>query len=397
MNATRLLVGLCTGFAAGYVAVRSIEALAELLAPSPLCERDRAAYARVRRAEDAVGAFRSVATAVAVAGGPLAHTLDRATLRLPVAARPAAFALACGLAGSIAELPVAFASDYALERRYGLSERSAASWFADYFKSGTVSIAVTMLFATLFGWAVRRAPAAWPRWAAAGTLPLFVAGNVVVPLFVMPLFNAFVPLDGPLERRLRSLATRLGVGSADILRMDMSRQTRKANAFVTGIGRTHRIVLGDTLIDGFTEDEIVFVVAHEIGHYRSKDTWRLIAIGEALAAVLFWTAQRCVSRPQRNALLDRPLLVARYYAAMVAASQVLRPLLFAFSRSREWAADRYAVEATGDARSGAAAMRRLAERNLSDPQPPRWYEIWFGSHPSPAARVAALERAGSIV
>ena len=81
-------------------------------------------------------------------------------------------------------------------------------------------------------------------------------------------------MTGSLEERLRALATRFGVGDADILRMDMSRQTRKANAFVTGIGRTHRIVLGDTLIDGFEPSEIEFVVAHELGHYVSKDTWR---------------------------------------------------------------------------------------------------------------------------
>jgi STE24 endopeptidase len=397
MKATHLLVGVCIGFAAGYAAVRAIDAVAEWMSPSAYGKRDRTAYARVRRAEEAIGALRAVAMAVAVSGGPFARALDRATARVPVAARPAAFALSCGIAGGIAELPVAFASDYALERRYELSDRSQASWLSDYVKSNVVSTAMTMLCATLFGWAVRRAPSTWPRLAAAGTLPLFVLGNVVVPLFVMPLFNAFSPLNGPLERRLRALATRLGVGGADILRMDMSRQTRKANAFVTGIGRTHRIVLGDTLIDGFSADEIEFVVAHEIGHYASKDTWRLIGVGEALATVLFWAAQQLVPASQREALRDRPLLIARYYAAMVAVSQLLRPLLFAFSRSREWAADRYAVRATQDARSGAAAMRRLAERNLTDPAPPRWYEIWFGSHPSPAARVAALERASAEV
>ncbi len=87
-------------------------------------------------------------------------------------------------------------------------------------------------------------------------------------------------MTGSLEERLRRLAARFGVGDAAILRMDMSRQTRKANAFVTGIGRTHRIVLGDTLIEAFPEDETEFVVAHELGHYVNKDTWRLIGLGE---------------------------------------------------------------------------------------------------------------------
>ena len=105
-------------------------------------------------------------------------------------------------------------------------------------------------------------------------LPLFVLANLIVPVYILPLFNKFEPLTGPLEVRLRALATRFGVGDAEILRMDMSRQTKKANAFVAGIGSTHRIVLGDTLIDKFEPDEIEFVVAHELGHYVTRDTWR---------------------------------------------------------------------------------------------------------------------------
>ncbi len=116
--------------------------------------------------------------------------------------------------------------------------------------------------------------------------------NVIVPIYILPLFNTFEPVDGSLEARLRRLATRFGVGDAAILRMDMSRQTRKANAFVTGIGRTHRIVLGDTLIASFPENETEFVVAHELGHYVNRDTWRIIAVGEVLADLSLLGGQR---------------------------------------------------------------------------------------------------------
>jgi STE24 endopeptidase len=254
-----------------------------------------------------------------------------------------------------------------------------------------VGTALLSLVASLLGAALRHAPRAWPWIASAGTFPLSVIGNLVVPIYIMPLFNAFEPVVGSLEERLRTLAARFGVGDAAILRMDMSRQTRKANAFVTGIGRTHRIVLGDTLIAAFPENETEFVVAHELGHYVNRDTWRLIGFGQILATLLFLIADATTSRASRTELRYRPLLLLRLYAIILVASQALRPLLFAFSRSREWAADRFALAATNDPQAGASAFRRLRDQNLADEDPPGWYELFFSSHPSLRARIAALE------
>jgi STE24 endopeptidase len=207
-------------------------------------------------------------------------------------------------------------------------------------------------------------------------------------LYVLPWFNRFEPLEGPLEQRLRSLASRFGAGNADILRMDMSRQTKKANAFVAGIGSTHRIVLGDTLIEGFTPEEIEFVVAHELGHYVSRDTWRMTAAAQTAITALLFVAARTL----RPSDLARPsLAVARIVATMGAGSQALRPLLFAFSRSREWAADRFALRATQDGAAGIAAFRRLRELNRAEETVPAWYQFFFSSHPTIGDRIAALE------
>lgn len=391
MTLRKLLLGFAAGCSAGYLAARAFEAYRELREPSPKRARDATAYAATRRALEVVDTLRTTASFVAFAQGGTSEWIDRATQRAPEWLRPALYSGSLALAAAIVGLPTAFVEEYTLERRYELSEQSATSWAGDYVKSSALSVGLTAFVATLFGYAVRRAPRAWPLLAALGALPLFVAANVIVPLYVMPLFNTFEPIAGSLEQRLRKLATRYGVGDAEILRMDMSRQTRKANAFVTGIGHTHRIVLGDTLLEHFTENEIEFVVAHELGHYVAKDTWRLIALAESLAVALFVFANLSTPREEREALRGRPMLLARLYAAMLLAGQALRPLALAFSRSREWAADRFALHATGDTAGGAAAFRRLRDQNLADEDPPAWYELFFSSHPSLRRRIAALE------
>lgn len=392
MNVRKALVGAGTGFALGYAALRALQAVREWQEPSPTRARDAAAYAAIRRRLEVAETVRGTVGFLAFAYGPLARRLDRATHGAPAWLRPALFFAPLSLVSSLGDLPASFVQEYTLERRFGLSEQSRRAWLAEYAKSALLGAALSAFLATLLGEALRRAPRRWPWLASLGTLPLFVAANVIVPLYVLPLFNKFEPVTGSLEERLRRLAARFGVGDADILRMDMSRQTRKANAFVTGIGRTHRIVLGDTLIEAFPENETEFVVAHELGHYVNKDTWRIIALGEALAATLFFVANAGASKRDREHLRGRPLLVARIYATMLVVTQLLRPLLFAFSRSREWAADRFAIAATRDAAGGASAFRRLRDQNLADEDPPGWYELFFASHPSLRARIDALDR-----
>ncbi len=388
MRAGRFLLGVAAGAGVAYALVRTVEALRAVQTPVVQSSSDSARYGRMRRALAAAGAARSLIGTLAFAYGPLALRLERGLTPVPRWLRPALFFGGATLAGAIVDLPIEFVEDYVLEKRFGLSDQEPRDWLSDSLKSTAIGAGLSAFLGTLGVAALRRFPKAWPLVASIGLLPLLILANIIVPIYILPLYNKFEALGGPLEQRLRALASRFGVGDAEILRMDMSRQTKKANAFVTGIGSTHRIVLGDTLVDHFEADEVEFVVAHELGHYVTKDTWRMIAAAEISAMVLLFLA----SRVTRTGEVEDSVAVLRIYALLAAGLQLLRPVLNAFSRSREWAADRFALSTTNDGQAGAAAFRRLRDQNLAEDEIPKWYEIIFASHPSLGDRIEALER-----
>ncbi|MDH2909248.1 MAG: M48 family metallopeptidase [Candidatus Eremiobacteraeota bacterium] len=384
-----LLVG-----AAGlsYVAWRAWQSYMELSEPSPQGERDVLRYAQERRRLAVLGTLRSLTQAWALPESPVAEVFDALAARAPAWLAPAAFAAPITAVSALLELPVDFIEGYVTERRYGLTEQRPQAWLGEQIKGVALATALSAILATIGGAVIRRVPRGWPLVGAAISLPLLALGNIVVPLYVMPLFNRFEPIDGEIEQRLRALAERYGCGNAEILKMNMSAQTTKANAFVIGIGSTHRIVIGDTLLDNFTPEEIEFVVAHELGHYVAHDTYRLMAAAEALVtASLLFAATLPENRD--TAMRERPRFLAQISARVALASTLLRPLVLKLTRDRERAADRFAVAATGAPAWGVAAFERLAEQNLAETESPRWYEILFASHPSLRERIAALRGA----
>jgi STE24 endopeptidase len=392
VSVRKFLVGLIAGASAGYIAARTVQAISLARAVPSATRNDPSAYGRTRRALAVAGTLRSALAALAFAYGPFAVRIERAIEPLPQWLRPGAFFAGLTLASGVLELPTAYVEDYVIERRYGLSDQTTPAFLADWCKGTAISVLLAGGLGLLGAFTVRRFRRAWPLVATLGMLPLFILANLVVPIYILPLFNRFEPLGGPLEERLRALATRFGVGDAEILRMDMSRQTKKANAFVAGIGSTHRIVLGDTLIDAFEPDEITFVVAHELGHYVSRDTWRMIALAEGVTAALLGL----VARGLRDDASSHNVFLLRIAAWLGAGTIAVRPAVNAFSRSREWAADKFAIATTRDPKSGVAAFRRLRDQNLAEDEQPGWYEWLFASHPSLGKRITALEATASV-
>lgn len=388
----RFMLGLAGGAVLGYTVVRAREAVLELRTPAQPAAPDPAAYGKVRRALMLAGiarSFASLAFAAYVAGPRLEPAPET---REPRARRLAL--LASGIVGStLLDLPGDFVEGFSLERRYGLSKQRPAAWLRDRTKGLGVSIAITLPLVELLATAIGRAPRRWPLVATLGTLPLLVLANVVAPTYIAPLFNSFEPIEGELAGEIRNLASRYGAGDATILRVDMSRQTEKANAYVTGLFGTKRIVVGDTLLGHFEARETLFVVAHELGHYVARDVWRGVALAMAAASVVFFGGRAIADRPGRSLATTAGLLRLSFAFSLL--GTLAGPSLAAFSRGRERAADRFAIEATHDAASGASAFRRLRERNLAEDEQPKWMEVLFASHPSLRSRIAALEAAGA--
>ena len=385
----RFAAGLATGLTLGYTALRLRDMRADRTTPAPVKERDAKRYGETRRVLMVTGLIRSTATS-AMWAFAFSDRFDRALGKLPVALRLPLFVGVLTAIETAREWPIDYIEDHQLERIFGNSERTYDAWAADRVKAAAIGAAAGMVLSGVAGALMRRAPKRWPWIAIAGLPGLMAFANVVVPTFIMPLFNKYIPLEGALEQRIRALATTYGVGGATILRFDMSRQTKKANAFVTGVFGTERIAIADTLLDEFADDETLFVVAHELGHYVKKDPWVAIALGTALTALPLLISNATVRRTTGRDVGD-PGTAMRLAFYMSVGQLIGMPIANAFSRMIERRADRFALAATNDAPSGVRAFKRLRDQNLAEDQGPKWSELLFSSHPSLGSRIAALE------
>ena len=213
----------------------------------------------------------------------------------------------------------------------------------------------------------------------------------LAPVVIMPLFNKFVPLENDeLQARILRLGEKTGARVRGVYTMDFSRRTSAANAFVTGLGNTRRVVLGDTLTANYTADEIEVIMAHELGHHVHNDIWRAIFLDSVVTLVGFYLShlilQAGISGFGFRGLGDVATLPL-FALVMVLFSLVTMPLGNAQSRARENAADAYALDITGNAPAFISSMQKLANQNLADVDPPGWVVWLFYTHPPIRDRV----------
>ena len=280
-----------------------------------------------------------------------------------------------------------------IERRYHLSRQGRRAWAWDELKGWLVGLVLGTIVVELVYLLMRRSPVYWWLVAWAVFLVLFVLLVQLAPVVLMPIFYKFVPLERPeLRERLLKLSRRAGKRVRGVYEWKLSAKSRKANAALTGLGRTRRILLADTLLDNFTDDEIEAVLAHELGHHVHRHIFQSI-VAQALMSLLgFWAASRVLAWA----------VAARYFQSIsdfanlpllalvsIALSLLLLPLLNTWMRYNERQADRYAFAAIGSVAPFITSMAKLAEQNLAEQTPPRWREICFHSHPSISRRIEA--------
>jgi STE24 endopeptidase len=270
---------------------------------------------------------------------------------------------------------------YRHELRWGFSTQTPGQWAGDRLRGLAVSVVLTVLAVGGLLALAHLFPHGWVWAAAAAGAALALVLSFLAPLVLEPVFNRFRPLEGPLAESLLALSRRARVPVREVLVADASRRTRKVNAYVSGIGRTRRVVVWDTLLDS-PQDELAVVVAHELGHRRLRHVPQgtALAVAGAVAFVALLRALVPEPEPDDAALV---LLVATLFEA------VTLPLANALSRRWERQADRFSLEVAGDPGAFVRVHRRLALANLADLDPPRLVRLWLGSHPTPPERIAS--------
>ncbi|PYV63239.1 MAG: hypothetical protein DMG95_07460 [Acidobacteria bacterium] len=286
---------------------------------------------------------------------------------------------------------------FRLEHRYQLSNQKFRGWAWDEVKGFLVSAILAAILVELLYFVIRQFSQHWWLVAWVGFLGVVVLLAQLAPVVLFPIFYKFEPLqDEELKLRLVRLGERAGTRVRGVYKWHLSEKSKKANAALTGLGNTRRIILADTLLDNYSADEVEAVLAHELGHHFHKHIFKSIGVQAAVTMLGFWAANwtlhYAVERRHIFVSLsdfaNLPLLVL-IFAVL---SFLLMPALNAFSRFNERQADRYAFENIASVAPFISSMNKLAEQNLAERTPSRWVEWWFHSHPAVARRVAAAEQ-----
>jgi STE24 endopeptidase len=286
------------------------------------------------------------------------------------------------------------------DRRAGLATQRLGGFLRDWAKARAVGLVLVVLPLGALVLGARWQPPGWPLVAAAATVLLVLALTVAGPVLIEPLFNRFRPLDpGPLRARLLELATAMEVPVRDVLVSDASRRTTRVNAYVSGLGRTRRVVVYDTLLAGTSADpagaadEVALVAAHELAHVRHRDVlWGTVG-SAALAAVSVLAVVALLDLEAVRRLfavtgLGDPLVAPGLLLLGMLGGLLAAPVASAISRWAEARADWVALEVTRDPATAVAVERRLALENRADLRPNRLLLAMFASHPPTMARIA---------
>jgi STE24 endopeptidase len=301
----------------------------------------------------------------------------------------------------VVSFPLSLYSGHLLEHQFKLSTQTFGRWFWQYTKRNVLAIGFSLAIILGLYWLIWTTGGAWWLVAAGAFFVISIVLGQLAPVLILPLFYRIEKLDVPeLTDRIARLGKGTGLSIEGVYRMDLSDETVKANAMLAGLGRTRRVLLGDTLLNGFLPDEIEVIFAHEIGHHVFHHIRKIILAGLFYSAAGFWICDRLlVAWTSRDgaafdyahfpvATLPLLLLILNIF------SMLSQPFQNAVSRRFERQSDRYALERTGLKDAYLSAFRKLAKLNKDDPNP-HWLDVFlFYSHPPVAERLAMAEQVG---
>jgi len=307
----------------------------------------------------------------------------------------ALYVFVLSLAFEAATLPFTFYRGFLLERHYGLSTETMGHWLRDHAKAALIGVVFAELAAVFVYLALRSRPGVWWAIAGAGYAAVTVVLVAVAPLVLLPLFFTFKPLDKEtLRDRLTGLASKAGTRIMGVYEWTLSDRTKKANAALTGMGRTRRILLSDTLLAEYSDDEIEVILAHELAHHVHKDIWTSVLFDVVLAFAALLAAHLALLRGVAIFGLRDIADPAGLPVLLLAAGAIgvcVRPLLNALSRAHERRADSYALTITENPSAFITAMKRLGQQNLAEESPSKLVQAFFYTHPTIKERLRAAQ------
>jgi STE24 endopeptidase len=319
----------------------------------------------------------------------LAERLPCATLRL------LAFFGILTLAMALCTWPLEFYSGFVLEHRFGLSRQNFRRWLTREAKETLLGLLLGAVVVVGLFWLIWSTGSAWWIVSAMAFFVLSVVLGQLAPVLILPLFYRVEPLaDAALDERFKRLVSNTGLSIQGIYRLVLSAETTKANAMLAGLGRTRRVLLGDTLLANFSADEIEVVFAHEVGHHVYRHIPKLIAAGFVVSLLGFWLSDRALAAWIGPAYDPAQLPVAALPLVMLvfgAFGLLVTPLQNILSRYFERQCDRYALRSTQLRDAYRSAFRKLARLNKDDPYPNRLATFLFHSHPPIAERLALAD------
>lgn len=305
------------------------------------------------------------------------------------------FVILTSIGATIIFFPLNFYSSYILEHKFKLSNQTLPKYFVEGIKSAFVSAIIGIPILLLFYFILKEFGDNW--WLVFAITMFFISVilSQIFPILIFPIFYKVKPIeDEELNERIKRLAADAGLKVQNVYSFDMSKNTKKANAAFTGLGKTKRIILGDTLLSSYSKDEIETVIAHELGHYKKKHILKNIIFATTnsflifyMISILYKISLSWFGFSSITEIAALPLLTL--WAMLIGLIQT--PVGNMLSRKFEYEADQYAIETTNKPLSFIQTLNKLTEQNLGDKEPHPFVEWFFYSHPSIKKRIAAIE------